>query len=447
MKKYQKILLITSACLIVGGGIMGVAGLALGGSPSFMITEQGIRTPEDIADGKFVEKTLPLKGVRSLEINWEEGDIEFVEGDSFHVEYGYDEKYIQVKEQTKNGIWSLTSKYIQRISMNGIHFFWNSSVWEQQSGYLRIYIPRGTKLSDLNVVSGYGKVKIDLPEMTAQRVKLNLESGNLDMKGLNSQEAELELEYGNLDMEDCGFEKLHVQNESGKCSLSGISAERGELNLDYGDLEMQNCDIATIFSVNENGKYSLTDVTAEGIKLESSCGEMVLEQITADDVTLKSESGNISVDGMTGKTLTVECDYGKTVLDRVTMETSIRAEIESELIRLEQVKTGQLDIVSESGGVTGSQVEIGTGNLELSYGDCEITEFTVKDLKASNESGEISLDLTGKEKDYSMLLETEYGEVYINGEDRGSNITLERDKAENRLELDSESGRITIRTR
>lgn len=447
MKKYQKILLATSACLIVGGGILGVAGIAMGGSPSFMITDQGIQTPEDLADGEFVEKTLPLKGVSSLEIKWDEGDIEFVEGDSFHAEYGYDEKHMQVSEQTKNGTWYFTGRYVQSIDITGIHFFWDSSVWERQESYLKIYVPKGTKISDINVINNYGKVKIDLSEITAEHVKMDLDSGDLEMKGLSSQDAELNLEYGDLELESCSFTDLALQNENGKCSLSDIIAESAELNQGYGDLEMQECEIAKLAVENEGGTCSLSGLQAEEAAVTACYGELALEQVRADQVTLTNESGGIRVDGLTGKTMAVENEYGGITLNEVVMETSIRAEQENETLRMDQVKAGQIEIINENGDLEGSGVEISTGNFELSYGECNISGFSAKDVKITNESGEINLELTGEEEDYSMLLKTEYGEVYVNGEDRGSDMTLERDKAGNRLELTNEDGNITIRTR
>lgn len=444
MKKYQKILLVTSACLVVGGGVMAVAGMALGGTPAFMITNEGIKTPEDVMEGEFVEKTLPLKGIRSMEIQWEEGNIEIVEGDDFHVEYGYDEKYIQVKEQTKNGTWHLTGKYVQRIGITGIHFFWQSAVWEQEDSYLKIYIPKGTKLSNLNLISGYAKVKIDLMGATAEQV--NLEAGNLDMKGLSAESADLNLEYGNLNLESCSFTNLTVNNESGKCSFADIHAEQAEVTLDYEDIGMQDCDIAKLTVTNESGACRLENITAEEMTVTSDYGALALDQVTADTVTLKNESGNISVNGLTGKTLDAGSEYGIITLNAVTMDTSIRAEGESESIQMNQVKTGQLDIVNESGNVEGNQVEISKGSLELGYGDCDIAAFTVKDVKLENESGEVNLELTGKAEDYSMILKTEYGEVTINGEKRGSDIILERDKAEGSVEIASESSNIEIKT-
>ncbi len=73
MKRYQKVLLLTAGILVIGGGILATAGLAMGGVPGFWITAKGIQTAEDIR-GTFVEKKVPLSDVSSLDINCVEGD-------------------------------------------------------------------------------------------------------------------------------------------------------------------------------------------------------------------------------------------------------------------------------------------------------------------------------------------------------------------------------------
>lgn len=448
MKKYQKILLITSACLIVAGGVMGVAGLALGGSPSFVITEKGIQTPEDVAEGKFMEKKLPLKGVTSMEIRWVEGDVEFVEGDSFHVEYGYDEKYMQVKEEKKNGTWHLTSKYIQQFNISGIHFFWNSYGWEHQESYLKIYVPKGTKLSDIHVATENGKVKIDLAKLSADCVKIDTESGNIEMKGMDSGEAKLTQEYGNLKLEDCVFTGLTIEKEGGECSLENVNAGQASVRTEYEDgVQVQGCVIDKLEVISAGGICSLADVTAKDVFLDTGYGSLVLEQVASGQITVNSESGDIRMDTLTGNSLSVTNDYGDVAMNGVTMETGIQAEVESGTVQMSRVEAGGLELTNEEGSVKGNQVKIGTGNLEVLYGDCEMEELSAKDLKIESESGEIAIDLTEEEKNYSMMLKTEFGDVIINGESRGKDITLERDQAENRLELTSENGNITIKTR
>ena len=57
MKRYQKVLLLTAGILVIGGGILATAGLAMGGVPGFWITEKGIQTAEDIRGDVCREKS------------------------------------------------------------------------------------------------------------------------------------------------------------------------------------------------------------------------------------------------------------------------------------------------------------------------------------------------------------------------------------------------------
>lgn len=450
MKRYQKILLATSACLIMAGGVMGVAGLALGGTPSFVITEKGIQTPADIiAEKKFVEKKLPLKDVSSLEIQWMDEDIEFIEGDSFHVEYGYDEKYLQVKEEKKNGTWRITSKYIQQFDMSGIHFFWSSIGWEHQGSYLRIYVPKETKLSDLKLFSGNGMVKIDLAKLYVERVMIDSESGNIEMKGVDSGEVKLSQEYGNLKLKDCGFTDLSIEKDGGEeCNLENVSAGEVYIETEYDDdITIQGSAIDKLSVVNENGMCTLKDLTGKEVSLASDSGSLFLEQVVSEQITVSSGSGDIRMDTLTGKSLSVANDYGDVALNGVTIENGIHAELEGGILQMDRVDAGSVELTNEDGNVQGNQVKIGTGRIEVFYGDCVIDQLTAQNLKIDTESGEIALDMTEEEKNYGMLLKTEYGEVIVNGENKGSNITLEREQSKNRLDLTSENGNILITTR
>ena len=64
----------------------------------------------------------------------------------------------------------------------------------------------------------------------------------------------------------------------------------------------------------------------------------------------------------------------------------------------------------------------------------------------TNEDGEIDLEMMGKEEDYSMSMQTEYGEILLNGKSRGTDMTMEREKAKNKLKLMTESGNISVKT-
>lgn len=407
MKKYQKILLITAGVLVISGGIMGTAGLAMGGVPGFWITEKGIQTAEDIR-GRFVEKKVSLSDVSSLDINCVEGNVEFLLGDDFHLEYGYYDAFLSIKNEKKDGSYHFASEYVKRAGWSGTGFFWGKAVGSKES-YVRIYVPRGTKLKDLNLVNEYGKIKMDIGGTGCEKTVMKMESGSAWVNGLKSGHTEIQAEYGNVEMENCDVGKMLLKGESGNCRLS--------------------------------------DIQAEEMNLEEMYGEIALSQISGGVMTVKSESGDTKIEEMSGKELSLVNEYGEIIMQNVTTDTFVNIDSgDSEGIRIEEIKTGQMKLETESGNVEGKKIELGMADIQVTYGECELDELNAKDVKISSESGNVKLGMTGKEKEYQMSLMTEFGEVFVNGKKQGNNILLEREKAKGKLEVKSEAGNIQVDT-
>lgn len=407
MKKYQKVLLIASACLVVGGGIMGVAGIAMGGMPGFVITEEGVRTTQD-RKGKYVEKKAALKDISSLDIDCEDGEIEFVSDSEFYVEYGYDDVYYRMKEEKKNGTYHLTSRYTDSMRVTGVKFFWGNDITNSKEPYVRIHMPPKTRLENLTLNCEYGKIKIDMDQIEAKNTKISMESGNFQVRGIKGEKAEIEIEYADMELKEC---------------------------------EMANLDV-----VNEGGKSCLSDISTEKMKVETEYGKLSLTQIAGNTVMVSCESGMISLNHLTGEELSITNYYDGIEMEDVTANTFIHLRNESGSIRMHKVKTGQIELENESGDVEGSEVEIKTGQMVTDYGNFKISGFTAKDVTVTNEDGEIDLEMMGKEEDYSMSMQTEYGEILLNGKSRGTDMTMEREKAKNKLKLMTESGNISVKT-
>ena len=407
MKRYQKVLLLTAGILVIGGGILATAGLAMGGVPGFWITEKGIQTAEDIR-GTFVEKKVPLSDVSSLDINCVEGNVEFLLGDDFHLEYGYDDAFLSVKNEKKDGIYHFTSDYVKQAGWYGAGFFWGDTVNSKES-YVRIYVPRGTKLKDLNLVNEYGKIKMDI--------------------------------------NGAGCEKTVMKMESGSAWVNGLTSGHTEVQAEYGDVEMEDCDVGKMTLRGEGGSYRLSDIQAEEMKLEEMYGEIALSRISGGIMEVKSESGNTKIEEMSGKELSLVNEYGEITMQNVTTDTFVHIKSgDSGNIRIQDIKTGQMKLETEGGDVEGKKVELGTADIQVAYGKCELYELNAKDVKVSSESGNVELAMAGKEKEYQMSLMTEYGEVSVNGKKQGNNILLEREKAKVKLEVKSEEGNIRVDT-
>ena len=407
MKKYKKILLIASAALIVGGGIISVAGLALGGRPGFVITRKGIKTPDD-TKGEFIEDSKSLKDIKNLDIDFADGKIQILQGEEFRIEYGYDKAQMDVNETIENGTYKLTCKYLSSWNfypLGNIGFNFDSM---NQVNYLNIYIPEGTKLEDVKLSNDYGNVVADLQETPFETASFRLSSGDFEASGLKCSEMNLDMDYGKLDLKDSDIDNVTISNDSGKGSISNIDANSMKLEFDYGDLKISD--------------------------------------IAADKMSVTNSSGKVEIEDAKGKELSVKADYGRINLVDVTMDTDISLNSSSGDINMEKVKTGELTLLSDYGNVKGEQLEAKTSDMKLSSGDCEISEFTAKNTKIDSDYGKIDLLMTGKEADYDMALITDYGKVYINEEEHGTDLTREKG-ASNKLDLKTDSGNINIETK
>lgn len=390
MKKYQKVLLITSGCLILGGGIIMTAGWASGGRIGFQITPAGIRTTEDY-QGEFIEKSVDLKNVKKLNINVHEADIEILEGENFHLEYGYDNAAQSLKEEVKDGTYHLASKNVPRqIYWSGLSF--GSMSYQSGDSYVRIYIPKGKQLEDVQITDGYGNVTVETAD--ANTFIINAESGDVNVKNLKAQTASLNTDYGRFQMDSSTVTDLTVNNESGEGKVNDLTAEKVSMNFAYGN--------------------------------------MSLKDITTDSLNLYSESGKISVENLAGsgknklaKSMVLGAEYGE--------------------IYLTNVETSYLEISSESGNIEGNLITAAEAKMDIDYGECDMKQFTSKKVDVDSESGDIVLVMTGKEDEYDISMITDYGSATLNGKDYGTNFIREKG-ARNKLELKAESGSIKIST-
>ena len=390
MKKYQKVLLITAGCLVLGGGIIMTAGWAAGGKIGFQITPAGIRTTEDF-QGEFIEKSVDLKNIKKLNINVNEADLQILEGEDFHLEYGYDNAAQSMKEEVKDGTYQLTSKYLPRqIYWSGFSF--GNMSYQSENSYVRIYIPKGKQLEDVQITDGYGNVTVEAAD--AKIFTVDAESGDLRVKNLKAQTASLNTDYGRFYLDSSAVTDLSVKNESGEGKVNDLKAEKVSMNFAYGN--------------------------------------MSLEDITADNINLYSESGKISVENLAGigkdklsKGLVVGAEYGE--------------------IKLTNVATDYLELSSESGNVKGELVTATEVKMDIDYGECKMEQLTSQKVGVNSESGDINLGMTGKEDEYDISMVTEYGSATLNGKDYGTNFTREKG-AKNKLELRAESGSIKIIT-
>ncbi len=79
---------------------------------------------------------------------------------------------------------------------------------------MRIYIPKGKHLEDVQITDGYGNVTVETAD--ANTFIINAESGDVNVKNLKAQTASLNTDYGRFQMDSSTVTDLTVNNEAGR---------------------------------------------------------------------------------------------------------------------------------------------------------------------------------------------------------------------------------------
>lgn len=392
MKKYQKVLLITAGCLTLAGGIVMVTGLAMGGSLGLTLTSKGIYTAND--QGKFIEETKNLKDIKNLEISAGYGNIYIEEGDTFRLEYGYDDVLVIPEYKTENGKVSFNLKNIQQngISLIGIGNFYN----QKKQDYIKLVLPKDIELDQL-------KVRAD---------------------------------YGELSLNQADIKKLIIEGDSGNTSITNVKMDELNLDLDYGNLEMENCVVPELQIDNDTSSSDMTlkNITSKNVEIKTDYGNIKIDQMKADEVKIANSNGSVDLRNMEGNTkhkrmdlLTINGEYGD--------------------FDLRNIKTNSLNIENEYGKVDGNDITAVKNNIRQENGKCSIDSLNTSDTNIKNDYGDVTLTLVEPKDKFDFYLDSDDGDVSINGESYGDNYTRDHGN-DKQVRVSVEYGsRITINTK
>lgn len=392
MKKYQKVLLVTAGCLTLAGGIVMVTGLAMGGSLGLKLTSKGIFTSND--QGNYIEESKTLKDIKNLEISAGYGNIYIEEGDSFRLEYGYDDMFVIPEYKTENGKVSFNLKNFQQngISFIGIGDFYS----ERKQDYIKVVLPKDIELDQLTVHA----------------------------------------DYGELSLNQADIKKLIIEGDSGNTSITNVKMEELNLNLDYGKLEMENCVVPELQIDNETSSsdMKLKNITSKNVEIRTDYGNIKIDQMKADKVDITNSNGSVDLRDMEGNTkhkrmdlLSIQGEYGN--------------------FDLRNIKTNSLNIENESGTVDGDNIIAVKNNIRQENGKCSIDSLNTSDTNIKNDYGDVTLTLVKPKKEYDFYLDSDDGDVSINGEDFGDNYTRDQGNDKQVRVSVENSSRITINTK
>ena len=296
MKKATRNILIISACFMGAGIPAAAAGVAAGGWFGIQITRDGIRSSSSGSEPYRLEKTR-LDDFSGIKIDiGSEADIEFVPSDD---EYCYLE--YTLKGNGAGPEWNITDNTFT-LTQNGViatGFFLTGSDLSWSSGpVIRLYIPKDTAFSDVDIYNDYGN--ISMGSISSDTLTLNLESGDLDMENISAGAADIYLDYGNLAMRACRFTEAKIETDSGNIEAEDTVTDTLLLTNNYGDSTLENTTVRSADLTVESGGLYLEASGLETITGVNEYGDTTFvfgDDIESYSFDLLTEYGEISFSG------------------------------------------------------------------------------------------------------------------------------------------------------
>lgn len=188
--------------------------------------------------------------------------------------------------------------------------------------------------------------------------------------------------------EETLLDQIKLDTASGNVSAEGFISDKLEIIVSYGDLDLTNASALDADIRLSSGRSKIKDFNAGELEFGNSYGKADFININMggipllgdgvyESINITMSSGNCILTGVTSRTIYINDSYGD-----VTCE----------------------DVLSEELDVT------------LSSGDLEILKAEVEEIDVTDSYGDVSLSLLGSEEDYSLDLDTSYGDIEIAGD-------------------------------
>ena len=183
--------------------------------------------------------------------------------------------------------------------------------------------------------------------------------------------------------------------------------------------------IGDVYLVEEIHIYVPSGWDLKDIDVQSDYSEIGLYTLSADKVTVKTASGDLTVGGLRGE--------------------SLKAELRSGNVRVEDLNLDKLQIHAESGDLeTMGENNIVREKTDVTMDSGSIFMYGVfkGETKISTGSGDVDVQLLGDRDDYNCALNTDSGDAYLNNEPYKH--TASAKGAKNTVEINCDSGDISL---
>jgi len=211
------------------------------------------------------------------------------------------------------------------------------------------------------------------------------------------------------------FDQIKMNNSTGNITAAGFVADDLNVNVAYGDLVIKNAAAVKCAIRLSAGNSKITDFSVAEMDFINSYGNAKFTNINTNasqlpdgvdfnNFDVSMSSGNIDIKGLNSISTDISNSYGNVNCDEITCEKF---------------------------------------DTSLSSGDLNISKADLKDITIDNSYGDVTLSLSMAKEDYTMDLNTSYGEIEVDGKSYENHLVFESGGTRN-IDVTLSSGDVSI---
>lgn len=293
-------------------------------------------------------------------------------------------------------------------------------------------------------VDAFDSIQVDVAYADVHVIRTNSDVYSLSYCLLENREIQKEVKDGKLILkyEASHYSGIHRVNISWFAIGSSESSDQKEFITIYlpKDAKLSNIQLKA-----ETGDIVCENIQADSLAIEADYGDVSLLDVQAQKIETDLESGKLQMEQVQGDNCSIKDAYGNVSIYDLTLAGNMKVELESGKIRFQDTVMQGLDLESNYGDIDAQQSEFGDLQMRIESGNCNLDWILLENGKIDSSYGDVEMKLQKSVTEYGYLLDTEYGDIEIDGTKMGEAYhSLEKDM-KHLIEIHCESGNICIK--
>ena len=196
-------------------------------------------------------------------------------------------------------------------------------------------------------------------------------------------------------------------------------------------------------------KSSLSDLEVHGmnagdLNFDVDTGDVLIENVKSNSVIGDVDLGECELRGIESENLDVTADTGDLTMENVNSNKS-DFEISLGTAEFTNVNLGSSEVKVDTGDVIGTDFRANGLIMDVSLGSIKLTNAIIEGTsEIVADTGDVNIEFAMKESDFSYVIDTDLGDVKINGEKKNGSVNVINNASTSSLKIAVDLGSVTL---